>query len=281
VATALLLAFALPLTSSTQLLAFTRRVAAAIDRNADERRSTAPRDASTRLLEAFGKLPLRFEPNRGQTRRDVKYVSRGSGYTLFLTPTEAVLLLRRGANEGDGVEAQTFVAQTSTLRLKLDGANRKPRVEGMDELQGRSNYFIGGDARAWHTDVPGYERVRYASVYPGTDLVFYGKAGQLEYDFHLAPNADPQRIRLRFEGARSIRLDENGDLVINVEGGDVRQQKPVIYQVVDDVRRAVEGGYVIHEERDAKGRTRDTFLVGFRVGTYDRKLPLVIDPVLI
>jgi uncharacterized repeat protein (TIGR01451 family) len=215
-----------------------------------------------RALEAYGRLPMRFEANRGQTGRGVRFLSRGSGYTLFLTGDGAVLRLRGEAGEGAGV---------STLKVKLDGARYGSRVEGVGRLQGMSNYFVGGRRKAWHTGVPAYEKVRYASVYPGVDLVYYGKQGQLEYDFRVAPGADPRRIRLRFEGSSSVRLDEQGDLIISAESGDVRQLKPVAYQQTGGERVAVAASYTV----DVDGR------VGFEVGDYDRTRPLVIDPVLI
>jgi uncharacterized repeat protein (TIGR01451 family) len=225
--------------------------------SAESRRPAAVDDggASARLAEGYGKLPLRFEVNRGQTSPRVKFLARGSGYTLFLAESGAVLRLR----------------DAGTLRLTLEGANRKPVVSGVEELPGRSNYLLGADARAWRTGVEAFGKVKYESVYKGIDAVYYGRQGQLEYDFVVAPGADPGRIKLRFDGARGTRVDENGDLVIEAEGGDVRQQRPVAYQEFDDGRREVAAGYAL----DARGRVR------FELGDYDRTRALVIDPVLI
>src|SRR6185369_9895823 len=130
--------------------------------------------------------------NDGQTDARVAFVSRGAGYTLFLAPDEAVLALRAPRKQ-----------PSSPLRLKLLGANPSPRVEGERPLAGTANYFIGKDPTRWHTKVPTYARVRYRSVYPGIDVVYYGTTQrQLEYDFVLAPGADPAAIALRFDGAR-------------------------------------------------------------------------------
>ncbi|MFL6256857.1 MAG: SBBP repeat-containing protein, partial [Pyrinomonadaceae bacterium] len=186
---------------------------------------------------------------------------------LFLAETGAVLRLRAAESASGEGESK----RSSTLRLTLEGANRKPVVSGFEELPGRSNYLIGADARAWRTDVPAFDRVRYESVYKGIDAVYYGRQGRLEYDFVVAPGADPARIRLRFDGARATRVDEDGDLVIEAEGGDVRQQRPVAYQEVEGVRREVAARYVV----DARGRVR------FELGEYDRGRTLVIDPVLV
>ncbi len=215
------------------------------------------------LSEGYGRLPLRFEANRGQTSRAVKFIARGSGYTLFLAETGAVLRLRAAAVEGE----QT---RSGTLRLTLEGANRKSAVSGLNELPGTSNYLVGADARAWLTGVPAFEKVRYESVYKGIDAIYYGRQGRLEYDFVVAPGADPARIRLRIDGARATRVDEKGDLVISADGGDVRQQRPVAYQEFDGARREVPARYVI----DRGGRVR------FELGDYDRGHTLVIDPVL-
>ncbi|HEX8147525.1 MAG TPA: SBBP repeat-containing protein [Pyrinomonadaceae bacterium] len=219
---------------------------------------------SARLSEGYGKLPLRFEANRGQAGGAVKFLARGSGYTLFLAEAGAVLRLSAAGGGGE-------VKRSGALRLTLEGSNRRPPVSGLGELPGRSNYLVGADARAWRTGVPAFEKVRYESVYKGIDAVYYGRQGRLEYDFVVAPGADPSRIRLRFDGARETRLEENGDLVISVEGGDVRQQRPVAYQEFDGARREVKAGYAL----DARGRVR------FELGEYDRGRALVIDPVLL
>jgi uncharacterized repeat protein (TIGR01451 family) len=229
--------------------------------SAESRREPARAADGARLAEAYGRLPLRFEANRGQSGAAVKFIARGGGYTLFLAESGAVLRLR-AAGEGQRYD---------TLRLAPDGARRPAKVEGLEELRGRSNYLVGADARAWVRDVPAFARVRYESVYEGIDAVYYGRQGRLEYDFQVAPGADPSRIRLRFEGARGLRVDEGGDLVISTRGGDVRQQRPVAYQESGGARREVKAGYKV----DARGR------LSFELGAYDRALPLVIDPVLL
>ncbi|HEY0174282.1 MAG TPA: SBBP repeat-containing protein [Pyrinomonadaceae bacterium] len=248
--------------------------------------------ARVRMLETYGRLPLRFEANRGQSAREAGFLARGSGYTLFLTKTGAVLRLRKaeaapapggkadaGARRLEAARAGSEEANATpaepagyvTLRLSLEGANRSPAAEGLEPLRGDSNYFVGRDARAWRTNVPAYARVRYAEVYKGVDLIYYGAQGRLEYDFRLAPGADPRPIRLRFDGARSARVEENGDLVLSTEGGEVRQHKPVAYQLIGGERREVAAGY---------SRTKDGRF-GFALGVYDRSLPLVIDPVIV
>ena len=187
--------------------------------------------APPRALDAYGSLPLRFEANTGQTDSRVKFLARGGQATLFLTTTEAVLQLR-GKEPGSTADRP----QADVLRLKLANANRAPVVVGMDELRGRTHYFTGRDFRRWRTDVASFGRVKYEAVYPGIDLVYYGHGRQLEYDFIVAPGADAGRIRLAFEGARGVGVNQQGELVLRLAGGEARQRPPVVYQ--GDRRRA-------------------------------------------
>lgn len=155
--------------------------------------------------------------------------------------------------------------------MKLLGANPRPRVAGLDQLPGKTNYFIGSDPRQWRTDVPTYAKVKYEAVYPGVDMVYYGTQGrQLEYDFIVAPNADPKAIRLSFEGADKMELDGQGDLVLHLDDKSVQLRKPVVYQKKYGVKQEIASGYKLSGERE----------VSFEIGVYDASTPLVIDPVL-
>jgi Tol biopolymer transport system component len=266
--------------------------------------------AASRVSESYGKLPLSFEANEGQTDARVKFFSRGSGYAIFLTPAEAVLVLRKAQGEaargGEAAERAPDLpevpdiaetpgaarrdlagaeqpgaeaalqggppAKAYAVRMKLDGAKPRPRVSGAEQLPGKVNYLTGNDRRKWRTDVSTYAKVRYEAVYPGVDVVYYGNQNrQLEYDFEVAPGASYEAIKVRFEGPRGLRLDENGDLLLELgEGEPLRQHKPFIYQTINGRRKEIAGHYVL------KGKDS----VGFAVANYDRSLPLVIDPVL-
>src|SRR5438045_901909 len=129
---------------------------------------------AARLSESYGKLPLQFEANRGQTDKDVRFLARGQGYSLYLTSGEAVLVLSKKR------DAQAS-AKSVALRMNLVGAARTPAVSGTDELPGKVNYFIGKDPAKWRTQVPTFAKVQYQNVYPGIDLVYYGNQRQLEY----------------------------------------------------------------------------------------------------
>ncbi|HJT18207.1 MAG TPA: SBBP repeat-containing protein, partial [Thermoanaerobaculia bacterium] len=220
--------------------------------------------ASPAKLETlFGKLPLTFEANRGQLDSRVKFVGRGAASSFFLTRQEAVLDLR-----------------DAVVRMRFVGANRAAAISGIDQLPGHSNYYRTHGARgassmrALHVvssveNIPQYSAVRYGAVYPGVDVVYRGNQRELEYDIIVAPDADPSIVRLSFDGVDRLEMDGD-DVVLHARGREVRQRRPVIYQDVDGVRRNVHGRYVI------AGRRQLTFAVG----KYDRKRPLVIDPVV-
>jgi hypothetical protein len=222
------------------------------------------------LPAAYGQLPLSFEANQGQTAAQVNFLARGPGYALFLTPGEAVLSLQKPAAANPGPGAAAPAPEGDVLRMQLVGASATPQVAGLDQLPGTSNYFIGNDPSQWHTNVPNFARVAYQGLYPGVDLVYYGNQRQLEYDFVVAPGASAGAIRLEFQGAESMALDAQGNLVLHTAGGDVVEQAPVLYQQSGGVRQAVPGRFVL--EGDGQ--------VGFAVGAYDASRPLIIDPVL-
>jgi hypothetical protein len=233
-------------------------------------------DLKVQAQSNYGKLPLSFEINQGQTDAQVKFLARGQGYTLFLTPTEAVLSLKKPQARTKASPTSvkpSFVSEIkeAVLRMQFVGANPAPRVLGKEALPGRINYLIGNDPGKWHTQVPTYAKVAYESVYPGVGLVYYGNQGQLEYDFVMAPGADPSRVKLAFRGANRIDVNRAGELVLHTASGDIRMHKPVLYQEIDGVRKPVDGGYVLKD-----GQT-----VGFQVATYDATHSLTIDPVLV
>jgi len=295
------------------------------------------------LAESYGRLPLSFEVNDGQTDNQVKFLSRGQGYTLFLTSSEAVLAttVQKSVAQGSFTNPRWRTAlpgsfhlllpaefeTTSTilgqvrapgaqppphavLHMKLVGANLSPKVAGQNELPGRTNYFIGDDPQKWRTNILAYAKVKYADVYPGVDLVYYGNQRQLEYDFVVAPGADPGVIRLRVAGdgiyggppgrgehheGSHLHIDANGDLVIETHGGKFDFHKPVVYQPAPENyesyrmgrasgrlqmitgklphainRKYIDGHYVL------KGEDQ----VSFKLAAYDVSQPIVIDPVL-
>ncbi len=258
------------------------RPTADVGRPAPRRDAGAERERAEELL---AKLPLSFEANVGQVRGGggdaVKFVSRGPGYNLFLTANEAVLSLDRHAagpkqdESGRGgvkKQARARRGRSAVVRMSLAGANPRPRVAGGGELPGKSNYFIGRDRSKWRANVANFSRVDYREVYPGVDLVYYGNQRQLEYDFRVAPGADPRRIQLNYTGAERLEVEAaTGDLVLHVAGGgELRQHRPVTYQEIGGGRKEIAARYRLAGRRS----------VAFEIGEYDPTLPLVIDPVL-
>jgi len=220
----------------------------------------SPAGSATHFAQPLA-VPMFFEANQGQTDPSVKFLSRGHGYSLFLTPDEAVLRLQQSA-------VSTQPSASAVIRMRLTGANSAARVSGAELLPGKSNYFIGNDPSKWRRNIPQYGRVNYAAVYPGIDLTYYGHQGQLEYDFRVAPGADPKQIALTFDGA-SAHLD-NGDLVLATGHGDVRFNAPVIYQLEGHTKKTVSGSF----------RQLADNQIGFEVARYDHSRELVIDPSL-
>jgi Beta-propeller repeat/Abnormal spindle-like microcephaly-assoc'd, ASPM-SPD-2-Hydin len=256
-----------------------------------------------RLAAAYGNLPLSFEANSGQAGSDVQFLSRGKGYTLFLGGGDAVFSLRQPGHSPGATENGKRTTNTA-LTMRLVGANTEAKATGVDSLPGKVNYFIDEDPSKWRTDIPTYARVLYQNVYPGVDVLYHGNQGRLEYDFLVAPGANPSVITLGLTGApprlpeRSgqavpLRIDEHGDLVIQTGAGELRFRKPRVYQEQsavdsrqwdaqlrtsreprmpnDDDKHFIEGHFVL------RGPDR----VGFEVTRYDRTRALVIDPTMV
>jgi hypothetical protein len=219
----------------------------------------------------YAELPLAFEPNAGQTDGRVRYLARGSGYTIFLTDQKTVLSLTRRTPARGSHRAST----TSTvLDLRFTGSNPSPRISTADQLSGKSNYFVGKNPAQWHVDIPRYAKVTFDEVYPGVGVVYYGRNRQLEQDWVVSPGADPSRIAFEVEGANRLALDSHGDLRVLLPDGELRLLKPAIYQLANSTggaRTAVKGGFVVARDRRVR----------FQVGSYDHAKPLIIDPVIV
>ena len=245
----------------------------------ERRQPTEQSQAKLQAGQIYGQLPLSFEANVGQTNKEVKFLARGQGYGLFFTPAGPVLSFSQATDKVD-VDATSFSddrlseipspTKRAVLSLKLNGARPSPQIIGSDVLSSKVNYFTGNDRSKWRTGVRTYSKVQYRGVYPGIDVVYYGNQGQLEYDFVVAPGADPERISLEFDGANAVTLDPSGDLVLQTEGGEIRQQKPIVYQDVNGERLEIDASYELRNDQ-----------VGFQIGSFDRNYPLTIDPVLI
>ncbi len=179
-------------------------------------------------------IPLHFEPNQGQLNPEVRFSAVTNRYTLELSDT-----------------AITMNSPGGSVRLNLP----RTRPEGADELASKSNYYLGSDPSKWRTGIPNFARVRYRNVFHGVDLAVYGNGERIEYDWIVAPGADPRSIRFSFSGASKIRVDPGGDLILETSGGEVRHTRPRITQA----GREIAGRFVF------KGAE-----VRFEIGPYDR-----------
>lgn len=227
--------------------------------------SPRSRAANVRTKAAYVRRPLAFEANVGQVDPQVRYFSRSSGYSVFLTDTEAVIALKRkpsGAKASDNRSA-------AVLRMRMVGAPTSAPM-GTKKLRAVSNYLIGDDPAGWHTGVANFAEVTYRGI-SGVDLNYHGdKAGKLEYDVVVLPGADIDSVAMKIDGAQGLRLDKAGDLVVSTPAGPLHQKHPVAFQQVGGRRKTVAASYVI----------RPGHQVGFRLGAYDTTKAVVIDPVI-
>jgi hypothetical protein len=228
------------------------------------------------MTEQYDALPLGFEANQGQTDARVKFISRGDGYTLFLTPDESVFSLRGSDSPAklrltDPSRRVLGTSHESVLGIRLLNANHEVTILGTSNLSMKTNYFIGNDSNRWRSNVPTYAKVRYEGIYPGIDLVCYGLQRQLEYDFVVRPGADYRHIQFKVRGVSAIERNKLGDLLLDSSSGVVVLHKPVIYQETNDGRRQyVEGRYHIFRKHR----------IDFAIGKYNPTIPLVIDPAI-
>jgi hypothetical protein len=227
-------------------------------------KSTAANSASSSKDLAVAKsqvtrLPLLFEPNRGQTDSRVKYSARAAGgYAVYLT--------------GPGSAVMSFKAsekyKMDVLSMNLAGSNPSAVAEPRLATGGVSNYYRGNDRSKWVEKVPNYRELAYKDVYSGIDVIYKGDNNRLRYDFVVKPGADPKTIRMAYGENKGVSIDANGNLLVAMEDGQLIGSKPVVYQEIAGTQRAVKGEYVLTAKNE----------VGFRVGEYDRSQALIIDP---
>ena len=242
--------------------------------------SNPPKTVAKQVGFKSTKIPLAFQQNVGQTSSRVKFVSSGPQNTVFLSPDGVVVTLAPvspaplAATKTNPSEAARALAgkqpnPESVLRMNLVGANSTAVMVGSGPLPGATNYLFGRNPKHWLTNVSSYTRVTEAAAYPGIDLSFYGNGPDLEYDFALAPGADPAAIVMAFT-ADSATILPDGNVQLMVGGRALIQRRPVAYQPTATGSAPVAARYI------AKGANR----FGFAVGSYDPATPIVIDPVL-
>lgn len=236
--------------------------------------ATAIADATRALPD--GRSSLRFEPNRGQFEAQVRYLARGTGYALYLTPSGATLALSRAPAPSTSKTAQIPAARTreqSIVAMRVVGG-REVEPEGATPVEGISNYFLSNDRSRWQSEVPNFASVRYGNVLPGVSVVYYGSSGrELEYDLVLSPGANPDTVELEFDGVERIQIDEDGSARLHLPSGEVlRKPAPVTYQTSASGRRIP-----VASRYQLRGEHR----LGFAVAHHDPTRVLRIDPVLL
>jgi len=246
----------------TKVSVLASALAAAIALPAQSSEQSTAADISPVVAEQLAKSPLSFEKNQGQMDEEVKFLLRGKGYQLFLAEQETVLSLHDPKQKNGAV-----------LRSSLVGAAKTSAIVGENIKTAKSNYFIGKDKKQWQQQVPNYAQVRYNEVYPGIDLVYYGKQNMLEYDFVLDPNIDYKQIQMLYKGAEQAKVDTDGALVLTLGDKEVRLQAPIVYQELAGNKHMVKSSYTL-------AKNNQGWLVGFELDNYDQSKQLVIDPIL-
>ncbi len=243
------------------------------------------------------RLPLSFEANYGQVSNNSEssFISRGNGYTLFLSPIKATLALRKAKKNSldlDNLQQPDLLTgnklysitdrfrtrdenlSTETLQMEFLGANSQATTVGLEELPGKVNYFIGNEESKWRIDVPTFAKVKYEDIYPNIDLVYYGNQRQLEYDLIARPGANLNNIAINFNNHSdintNINIEDNGDLVIRFGDREIRKHKPIIYQEINGIKQQIKGNYILRDKNE----------IGFEVSNYDINKSLIIDPIL-
>ncbi len=239
------------------------------------------------MKHAAHRMPSTFAPNVGQAPEATRFLATSKGLQLSLKQNAITFLSHtldpaasatpgrspgkaEIANAGKPVTPPDANLRWRTAAAHLDfiGANPTSKIEGLDTSTAKLNYFVGKDPTKWKSNVPMYSRVRYADLYPGIDMLFYGKPdGSLEYDLVVAPNADPSQIHFRVSSSEKAHLDPNGNLQLD---GDLALARPMLYQDIDHGKKAIAGAFVQIADNE----------FAFNVKGYDRNRPLVIDPTI-
>jgi len=215
-------------------------------------------------VETFGKLPLLFIQNQGQLDEAVEYYLKAPAQTLYFTKENIIFDLSR-----NNLSEASDTAERLVFSLDFLNANSQPTIEGTGKDSAVVNYFVGNDPEKWRTGIPTYTEVVYHDIYPAVDLRLRGKGSALEYDFVVRPGARPEDIRLAYNGIDSLTI-ENSELVIGTAFGNIKQEKPYIYQQIADETVEVAGGFSPGSDK----------AYGFYVAAYNDRYPLVIDPTL-
>jgi hypothetical protein len=219
--------------------------------------------------------PMFFEPGLVRTGGLTNFVARGPNYQIVVSPADVNFILHRPQSppERNSLRREESIclrnAEARIVHMSFSSANSQANIFGTAEMQGKVNYLVGNDPAQWRTQLPTFASIKVEALYPGVDLVYYGNHGQLEYDFTVAPKADPSRISFHFDGADKLAVNAQGELLVSLGDAQLSQHRPLIYQLIRGARHEITGGYQL----------KDTNIVSFTIGPYDHDWPLIIDPV--
>src|SRR5215207_4799822 len=224
----------------------------------DSQSGAAPQHMSEReALDAYGKLPLSFVPNEGQTDKAVRYYAQGAGYGFFFTEGGAMLSFAEGKGRGGHALALNFL-----------GANPHATLTARQRLPGKVNYLVGDESTKWQQGLTTHAELLYGGLWPGVDMAVRGEGGNLKYEFHLKPGSSVEDVRLAYRGAEGLSVGAGGELLVQTSQGVLKDAAPVSYQLIGGERVPVESRYQLQGDGG----------YGFAVGAYDPRYPLVIDP---
>jgi hypothetical protein len=236
----------------------------------------ANKETKSKINEQYGKLPLRFEKNIGQTDSNIDFISQNNNYTLFLSPDKVTFSFEQEKNLNNFRQKPNVnihndnVNATSLLTMNIIQGNSNAEIHEIEKLETVSNYFLNNSQNQWQTNVENFSKIKYTNVYPGIDIVYYGNQRQLEYDFIVAPYTSPDIIRLQFEQAEMLTINNAGDLIIKLNNQEIYKKKPLVYQEINGIKQLVSCDYKIHKNNQ----------LSFELGNYDTTQPLIIDPTI-
>ncbi len=221
----------------------------------------APHMSESEALDAYGKLPLSFIPNEGQTDKAVRYYAQGAGYGFFFTKEGAMLSFAEGKGGAKG-------RSSHALALDFLGADPHATLEARKRLSGKVNYLVGDDPAKWQQGLPTHGELLYEGLWPGIDMAVRGEGGKLKYEFHLKPGSSVEDVRLGYRGAEGLKVGARGQLLVQTPLGVLKDAAPETFQRIGGKRVAVE----------SRSKLEGDGSYGFAVGAYDPRYPLVIDP---
>ncbi|MCX6665896.1 MAG: SBBP repeat-containing protein [Euryarchaeota archaeon] len=241
---------------------------------------------SEMIYDQFASSSLFFTANKGQFPDEVLFQTHALGATVYLCKDKVVSVFTReieGSSSSENNiqqdepihmrdEPKSSPKEMISVVAQFVDASNQACIVGEGLLSHYNNYFIGNDPHKWYTDVPNYQSVVYQNIYPGIDLRYYPQGNTLKYDFIVNPGADPSQITIRYDGLHDFQLTSSGNIVASTRLGTTQEQKPLIYQVNNDMKQDIQGRYELRKAPQSFG-----FACNER---YDRSRALVIDPAL-